>query len=73
METYPRAAVERTMKLQELAKKITWEQAAEIFGISDRQMRRWKQRYEELGYDGLFASVAWGTPVPSGLGQRRIL
>jgi len=41
METYPRAAVERAMKLQEvilraLAKKITWEQAAEIVGISDR-------------------------------------
>jgi len=59
METYPRAAVERAMKLQEvilraLAKKITWEQAAEIIGISDRQMRRWKQRYEEFGYDGLF-------------------
>jgi transposase len=29
-------------------------QAAEILGISDRQMRRWKQRYERGGYDGLF-------------------
>jgi len=29
-------------------------QAAEIIGISDRSMRRWKQRYEEYGYDGLF-------------------
>ena len=28
--------------------------AAEIIGISDRQMRRWRQRYEEFGYDGLF-------------------
>jgi hypothetical protein len=49
METYPRAAVERAMRLQEvilraLAKKITWEQAADIIGISDREMRRWKQR-----------------------------
>jgi hypothetical protein len=49
MESYPRAAVERAMKLQEvilraLARKITWGQAAEIIGISDRQMRRWKQR-----------------------------
>ena len=58
MESYPRAAVERAMKTQEvilraMAKKITWWQAAEILGISDRQMRRWKERYEEEGYDGL--------------------
>ncbi len=68
METYPRAAVEPAMKLQEvilraLAKKITWEQAAEIIGISDRQMRRWKRRYEEFGYDGLF-DHRLGKPSP---------
>src|SRR5208337_4263851 len=34
-------------------KEITWWQAAEIIGISDRSMRRWKQRYQEHGYDGL--------------------
>ena len=28
--------------------------AAEILGISDRQMRRWHERYVEFGYDGLF-------------------
>ena len=47
------------MKIQEvilraMAKKITWGQAAEIIGISDRQMRRWYERYREFGYDGLF-------------------
>ncbi len=47
------------MKVQEvilraMAKRITWWQAAEILGISDRSMRRWKRRYEEWGYDGLF-------------------
>jgi len=47
------------MKVQEvilraMAKKITWWQAAEIIGISDRWMRRWRERYEEHGYDGLF-------------------
>src|SRR5271155_4337135 len=57
--TYPRAAVERAMKVQEVIlramwKKINWWQAAEIIGISDRQMRRWRERYEEYGYDGLF-------------------
>ena len=47
------------MKIQEvilraIAKKITWWQAAEIIGISDRSMRRWRERLEEFGYDGLF-------------------
>ena len=47
------------MKIQEvilraMAKKITWCQAAETIGISDRQMRRWYERYREFGYDGLF-------------------
>lgn len=59
MTDYSAAAVERTMKLQEvilrtMGKRITWWQAAEIIGISDRQMRRWKQRYDEFGYDGLY-------------------
>jgi transposase len=58
MEAYPRAAVERAMKVQEvilraMAKKITWCQAAEIIGISERSMRRWRERYEQHGYDGL--------------------
>lgn len=59
MEAYPRAAMERAMKVQDvmlqaMAKKITWWQAAEILGISDRHMRRWRERYEEEGYNGLF-------------------
>jgi len=46
------------MKVQEVilravAKKITWWQAAEIIGISDRQMRRWRERYQQWGFDGL--------------------
>src|SRR5215472_2701660 len=47
------------MKLQDvilkaMAKRITWMAAAEIAGVSDRTMRRIKQRYKEFGYDGLF-------------------
>ncbi len=58
MEAYPRAAMERAMKVQDvmlqaMAKKITWWQAAEILGISDRHMRRWRERYVEEGYTGL--------------------
>ena len=46
------------MKVQEvilraMAKRITWWQAAEIIGISERQMRRWHRRYDEHGYNGL--------------------
>jgi len=68
MHTYPRAAVERMMKVQEvilraLAKKITWWQAAEILGLSDRQMRRWHWRYREYGYDGLIDRRV-GRPSP---------
>jgi transposase len=59
MDSYSKTAMERAKKVQEVilrafAKKITWSQAAEIIGISDRQMRRWRERYEEFGYDGLF-------------------
>jgi len=58
MEFYSKAAVERAMKVQEVilravARKISWWQAAEIIGISDRQMRRWRERYEQWGFDGL--------------------
>ena len=47
------------MKLQDvmlraMAKRITWFQAAEILGISCRQMQRWKTRFEHEGYEGLF-------------------
>src|SRR5215469_4001869 len=59
MVSYSKAAMERTMKIQEvllraMARKITWFQAAEILGFSDRQVRRIRERYEESGYDGLF-------------------
>lgn len=54
----PAAEVERMMKLQDvllkaMAKKITWWSAAEIIGVSDRTMRRWRERLEEHGYSGL--------------------
>src|SRR5258707_14791603 len=59
MDSYWKAAMERAMKIQEvilraMARKITWFQAAEILGFSDRHLRRMRERYQELGYDGLF-------------------
>src|SRR5689334_14785692 len=55
MRRYPAVAMERAMKVQEvfmqaMAKKITWIQAAEIMGVTDRTMRRWKHRHEKHGY-----------------------
>ena len=52
---YSAAEVERMMKLQDvllkaMAKKITWWDAAEIIGVSDRTMRRWRERIEEGWY-----------------------
>src|SRR5438034_6858515 len=68
MVSYTQAAMERAMKVQEvilraMAKRITWWQAAEILGLSDRSMRRWRERYEEFGYDGLF-DRRQGKPSP---------
>jgi len=56
---YPRSAVERAMKVQEvivraLAGKLTWLQAAEILGRSPRSIRRLRWQLEQHGYDGLF-------------------
>jgi len=47
------------MKLQDvilkaMAKKLTWIQAAEIAGMSVRQMQRKRQAYVDHGYNGLF-------------------
>ena len=46
------------MKLQDvllkaMAKRISWADAAEIIGVTERTMRRWRERLEEHGYDGL--------------------
>ena len=59
MEQIPATEAERTMKVQDvilraLAKKITWWQAAEILGVSDRTIRRWKYGYEKHGFRALY-------------------
>jgi transposase len=55
----PARETERMMKLQDvilkaMARKLTWIQAAEIAGMSVRNMQRKRQCYQEHGYDGLF-------------------
>jgi transposase len=56
------------MKIQEvllraMARKITWWQAAEILGFSDRHLRRIRERYEEFGYESTFDKRR-GQPSP---------
>lgn len=60
MQLYSEAAVERAMKAQELilravAQQSTWLQAAEILGVSPGHMRRWQEKYEQFGFQALFA------------------
>jgi transposase len=70
------------MKIQEvifraIAKKLTWWQAAEVLGISDKTMMRWRHSYETRGYDPRF----WGrsssgesnwTLVPLGTAEKAL-
>ena len=68
MDSYSKTAMERAMKIQEvilraMAKKITWWQAAEILGFSDRHLRRIRERYEQFGYESLFDKRR-GQPSP---------
>jgi transposase len=55
----PARETERMMKLQDvilkaMARKLTWIEAAEIAGMSVRNMQRMRERYREHGYNGLF-------------------
>jgi transposase len=57
-QTYSASEMERMMKLQDvllkaMAKKITWWAAAEIIGVSERTIRRMREKLERDGYSGL--------------------
>ena len=56
--TYPEAAWERAMTVQEvmlkaLSGELHWFRAAEILGWSPRTLRRWRERFETHGHSGL--------------------
>ena len=66
--SYPDAAWERAMKVQEVIMKaltgeLHWYRAADILGFSPRTLRRWRERYESHGYDGLL-DLRRRTPSP---------
>jgi len=48
-----KAMTRKEVIVRAIAKELTWIQAADICGITARQMRRMKRRYERSGYDGL--------------------
>ena len=59
MHLFPVRALGRAMKIREviaraMSGRINWIQAAEILGMSDRQLRRWRNRWSKHGYNGLF-------------------
>ena len=65
---YPDRAWEQAMKLQEVMLKaisgeIHWFRAAEILGMRPRSLRRWRERYEREGYNGLLDRRT-GQPSP---------
>jgi len=75
MTFYRAARRERTMNIREVilrasTKKSRWCEAAEVVGISDRQIRRWERWHEKYGYDGLLdrreASQPQGGTGPNG-------
>ena len=58
MPLYPSRAWERAMKIKEvitrgMSGQISWMEAAEIIGITDRSMRRWRKRLGSGGYEDL--------------------
>jgi transposase len=44
--------------LKAMAKKLTWSEAAEIIGVTERTMRRWRERLETDGYSGFARGTA---------------
>ena len=56
----------REVLMRAVQREISWIQAADILGISARNMRRWKVKFETAGLEGVYrsrpASRPWGSP-----------
>ena len=71
MRRYPESAGERAMKIQEVILRAHGEEDHLVAGGGDHrdfrpQMRRWRQRYEEHGYDGSVGPAARQAESQSG-------
>ena len=70
MPLYPVRALERAMKISEvitraISGEINWIQAAEILGMSDRQLRRWgRGNWGEVRLPRTIRPSNPATPVP---------
>ena len=58
-QAWPAAEMERVMKVQEvmlkaMAGKLKWWEATEVVGVTDRTMRRWRERLAKHGCSGLY-------------------
>ena len=50
--------------LKALTGEVHWYRAADILKFSPRTLRRWRERYEQVGYDGLL-DLRRRTPSPT--------
>jgi hypothetical protein len=69
MDSYSKAATERMLKIQEvllraMARKITWFQAAEILGFTDRHDAGFGSVTKSLAMMGCWIA-AWANPHPN--------
>ena len=76
MPTYSPAAWERAMRvreviLQAIAGKLTWFQAADVLGMSPRTLRRWRDKFQHHGVDGLLDRRR-RTPSPRALPEAEL-
>jgi transposase len=66
----------REVVLRAIAKKITWDQAADILGMSHSAMWRLRGLYQRRGYDGFWVRATrkpGGLPVPLSTLERVLL
>jgi transposase len=68
---------ERTMRVREVLmravqREISWIQAADILGISDRNMRRWKVKFETAGLEGVVDRRTLGHANPRRVTRREL-
>jgi transposase len=74
MMRYFPTTVERAMMIQKVIiqaqrGEIKWKQAAKILDMSDRNLRRWRERYHKLGGTGLLDRRR-GRPSPKAVSQQ---
>ena len=60
----------REVLMRAVQREISWVQAADILGISARNMRRWKVKFETAGLEGVLDRRTLGHPNPRRVTRR---